>query len=144
LNGPLDVTVQPGVKIFGQTPAGQVVVPWALEVDQWPMTEAFQFKYLQTQMQSTSSQAPGEERPLDARKKTISKEEMAAIDAGTKRLYAYGTILYRDVFNNARFTNFCWFFDIEGLTKQSGSDCPIHNGADWSEARPSGVTVPMK
>jgi hypothetical protein len=104
MNGPLDITVQPGIKVSGQTPAGQIVVPWALVIDQWPMTETFQFNYFKTKMQSTSSQAPGEERAIDAKTKTITKEEMAAISAGTKRLYAYGTILYRDIFNSSRYT----------------------------------------
>ncbi len=143
-DGPLDITVRPGIKVFGQTPAGQIIVPWNLVVDRWPMTDAFQFSYLKTEMQSTSSQAPSVEAPIDAKKHTITKDEMTAIHAGTKRLYAYGTVLYRDVFNKSRFTNFCWSFDFEGIAKREAADCPIHNGADWMEAKPSAVVVPMK
>lgn len=142
--GPLEITIQPGVKVYGQTPAGEIIAPWALVVDQWPMTEAFQFNYLKTHMQSTGSQGPGEEHPIEAKTRTITKDEMMAIGADTKRLYAYGTILYRDVFNNSRFTNFCWLFDVEGIAKRNASNCPIHNGADWSEAKPSTVMDPMK
>lgn len=145
LNGPLDIALQPGIKVFGQTPAGQVVVPWALDVNQWPMTDNFQFAYMKSEMQSTSSQAPGEERPIDAKTRTISREEMAAIAAGTKRLYAYGTIVYRDVFGVSRYTHFCWHFDVEGITKQNANDCPIHNGADWGGTKDkTGVVIPMK
>jgi hypothetical protein len=144
-DGPLYVAVQPGVKIFGQTPAGQVAVPWALVVHKWPMTDEFPFSYLRTRMESTSSLAPGEERLVgDVNSRTITKEELSDIAAGRKRLYAYGTVIYRDVFNNTRFTNFCWTYDVAALVNRTAADCPIHNGADWIQAGVSGVPVPMK
>jgi hypothetical protein len=145
--GPFDVTVRPGVKIFGQTPAGSVVVLWNPAVAKWPMGEDFAFDYLKTKFQSTSSQAPGEERPIDAKTKTITADDMRAINAGTSKFYAYGTIFYSDIFRKPHYTNFCWFFDLDTLAKREASDCPIHNGADWNNSAQSlyeKMNVPMK
>jgi hypothetical protein len=145
--GPIEIAVRPGVKVFGQTPARGIVVPWAIVVDDWPIGDTFKFTYLNTSMQSTTSVGPGDEKPVDAKSKSISKDDVAQINSGKKRVYAYGTVLYADVFRKARYTNFCWVFDIPGLFAKTGSDCPIHNGADWNNsAEPvlSLVNVPMK
>ena len=34
-SGPLDVTIRPGVKVFGQTPAGAITIPWNIVVAEW-------------------------------------------------------------------------------------------------------------
>jgi hypothetical protein len=145
--GPLTVTLRPGVKVYGQTPAASVVVPWNLAVSEWPMTDAFKFSYMQTIMQSTSSQAPGEERGVDEKNMILTRENISRINAGTHGFYVYGTILYSDVFRVARYTNFCWHFDMTAIFARNGTDCPIHNGADWNnstEPLRSLMKIPMK
>jgi hypothetical protein len=47
----VEVSIQPHIKVYGQTPAGGVVTPWEIAVAEWPMTDTTQFPaYLLTEM----------------------------------------------------------------------------------------------
>ena len=147
--GPINFSIRPHVKVYGQTPAGALTLEWESSIGPWPMTDSFPFvNYFQQKMDTTTSMAPGEERPAaEVMSKTVTPENIALINAGAHRLYIYGTIFYVDVFRKARYTNFCWWWDVPSLLQKIAHDCPIHNGADWhnsSEGGASTMTVPMK
>ena len=83
---------------------------------------------------------------MDTKDYVLSVDEIGKINAGTHRLFIYGTILYVDVFKIARYTNFCFYSDIAGIKKRQAANCEIHNGADWFTTldQSTPTTVPMR
>jgi len=146
VSGPLKVSVTPTYKVYGQTPAGSVVPKWNLTVQPLPMTDRFPFDLNSFPATTTTVDAPGEERIMDTKDYVLPVEDIAKLNAGTHRLFIYGTILYVDVFKISRYTNFCFYLDIPGIKKRQAANCEIHNGADWfaSLDQSTPITVPMR
>jgi hypothetical protein len=146
VNGPLKVAVTPTYKIFGQTPAGGVIPRWNLDVQPFPMNDKFPFNMGTFPAPTTTIDAPGEERITDTKELLLSADDIAKINAGTHRLYIYGTILYVDIFKFSRYTNFCFHMDIASIKQRNAANCEIHNGADWYKAGEKSVPVeiPMR
>jgi hypothetical protein len=133
----IDVSVDPVIKVYGQTPAGAVTAQWTLAVLDWPLNEKSRLpNYLTapgTGLLSNVSNAPGEEEPLGAKTISLSKDQIDSIVvSGSRRLVAIGTILYIDVFRLPRYTNFCFGLDESGIKTGVAVRCAIHNGADWN------------
>jgi hypothetical protein len=145
-DGPMKVTVHPTYQVFNQTPASNVLPSWNIDVQEFPMTDHFPFVWGPFPTVNTTVDAPGQERFVEPRERIISADEIKKINAGTHRLFVYGTIAYVDVFKIARYTNFCFYFDIAGIKERKANNCPIHNGADWFTNSDSSTTVnvPMK
>ncbi|WP_315778284.1 MULTISPECIES: hypothetical protein [unclassified Bradyrhizobium] len=132
-DGSWDVSETPAYKVYGQTPAGSVAVKWRMRTETFPMNaKTFYLDHMATlPSQTTTVDAPNEERYADTLTMTLLKDDISKIQGGTHRFYVYGTILYVDVFQRSRYTNFCYYFDIEGLRKGYATNCPLHNNADW-------------
>jgi hypothetical protein len=148
-DGSASVTVQPHIKVFGQTIAGDVDPQWELKIGPYPLDGSFVFNYLAPNSRSNAVAAPGESLPITAKTIVLTKEEVASITAGKKRIYADGTVLYVDSFGKGRWSNFCFNTDIKNIAKEHGSfaTCPIHNSADWNPVdaqSPVRMWVPMK
>lgn len=140
------VRVKPKIKVFGLTPASMVVVPWRLKVLPWPLT-TIPMDYIPAnrQFKSSITIGPNEERDVDEKSITLTREDADSINRGSKRIVEYGTILYNDVFRQGRWTNFCISFTIAEFDK-GGEVCAIHNDTDWSNPgypSYSYVRVPM-
>jgi hypothetical protein len=65
--------------------------------------------------------------------RTVEPPQYAAIKMGIARLYAFGTINYKDVFGTAHWTHFCYSFYGEGATLTKWVSCPRYNDTDKNE-----------
>jgi hypothetical protein len=148
-DGSIQMWWRPKIKVFGQTMAGGVNPQWEIRVLDYPMKEENITFTIQRNSQTNAILAPGEPASIEPKTLTIAKEDIAAINAGTKRIYASGTVLYYDAFAGARWTNFCWSTSLKLMANSDGEfdTCPIHNGADWnavSKASPIAFHVRME
>jgi hypothetical protein len=138
-DGGLHVEVVPDFKVFGKTPASNVAPGWELKVANYPFSDKFTFA-LQSHMVSTAVAAPEELYPIEAKTLDLSKEDVAAIDAGQRRVYADGQVFYHDIFGKGRWTNFCFSINPQRINTRSGQfdACPGHNNADWNNVTKEG------
>jgi hypothetical protein len=148
-DGSIEVSLRPQVKVFGQTMAAGVNPQWELKVADFPMSNAFVFSYLMNSSKINAIAAPNEPYRMDQKSVVISKEDVAAISADKKRIYADGTVLYSDSFGKPRWTNFCMTTNFKRLSEDNGGFdiCPIHNSADWnrvSKDAPIHFHIPME
>jgi hypothetical protein len=144
-DGTVFVSLSPEMKVVGQTPAGQVNPMWKLKVAEFPMTDNFVFDYILTSSTATAVIFPGEPAPIIKEEITIDKSDVDAINKGSKRIYAVGTVIYIDSFaytGKGRSSNFCFYTDMHGVT-DGWYACPIHNGADWNPGKPATMQIPM-
>jgi hypothetical protein len=125
--------------VFGKTPAGNVAPGWELKVADYPFSDKFTYR-LQAHTVSTAVAAPEVGYAMDAKVIDLSKEEVAAINAGNRRVYADGQVFYHDIFGKSRWTNFCFSTNPQRINAGSGQfdACPYHNNADWNNVTEEG------
>jgi hypothetical protein len=148
-DGSVQVSLQPQVKVFGLTMAGGVNPQWELKIADYPMADNFTFNYFSPHTKTNAVAAPNEPYRMPPKTIIINKDDVAAMHAGKKRIYAEGTVLYYDAFRHLLWTNFCLSTDFKRWAEDNGrfDTCPIHNSADWnriSKQAPIEGNVPME
>jgi hypothetical protein len=132
------VTARPKIVISGQTPAGGLAPEWELIVFDFPVANFIGIpNYIVANARSNISGVPGRQPiPIDLKSLTVTKEDFAKINAGNKKMYAIGIVVYYDSFGKLRWTDFCFGADFKQLTANTMEACPIHNSADWNRISP--------
>ena len=125
--------IQTIIKNTGQTPAH--------EVQSWTMTDFFDhplpsghaFKSAPAVLVGPEFVVnPGSEHSMNTRRETaIPDDDIAAIEAGTKGLYYWGEVRYRDAFNEIRYSRFRFRWNKEpGAGRGFWSYCDKGNEAN--------------
>jgi hypothetical protein len=120
INGPaneVSVTFQIVIKNTGQTPAHDLRIVSKTELLEHPIGMPFDFTLISGPDPSVAVLGSGETTESESRpnKPFDGNEMMIAMDpeAGA-RIYAWGTVTYRDVFDRPQHTNFCSSLIFDG------------------------------
>lgn len=99
------------IKNFGHTSANSINVNYVLTVLESPILESMDLSLPLQDKQDSAAILPGQAYIFTAiLDRLLSDEEISEIkETGPRKLFLYGTVKYRDVFENWHYTNFCKF-----------------------------------
>jgi hypothetical protein len=128
-DGTSTFTVKASVKIFGITPAAWVSPNWDLKI----MSGSVPGELPELGRGISSSvEDPSQDYSLGSKNVILKKTDIDEVEHKTKSVVAFGKVMYSDVFQNLRWTEFCWAFDWNAANTINSNLCPRHNGTDWS------------
>jgi hypothetical protein len=131
-NGRVWPDVQVTIKNTGQTPAHEVKVISNVALLEHPIKLPFDFTLGNVPDPSVAVLGAGEfsESPIGPEEPFDGNEMMAARDRESgRRIYAWGTITYRDVFGGRQYTNFCGSILFMADGSHAGRTDEHHNDA---------------
>jgi hypothetical protein len=131
---PIVPIVRLNARNFGQTPAYKVTYVARLDIRDHPLPKDTDYTVEAIEGFNPVTIFPGVfdmgEIKLVA-KRPLNATEIASIQGGkTKRLYAWGTVNYRDVFDAPHYTEFCIGFFNLTITDIQFEPCDEHSGSD--------------
>lgn len=148
MNGPLSLSIEPHIKVFGQTPAGSVSLRWTIGVLPGGITSpnALPSDYMTGTDTSNLVIPPGADQKFPKQTFRLSVDDATKIRDGGHRVYIYGTVTYLDVFRQVRWSNFCSYLDLSGAIRGQSSTgeadkCKVHNGSDWNKYQPDATSA---
>lgn len=117
----------------GHTPAREVYFSMHTITAEFPLPEGIDLSLPSPQGQATTGAqiAPGQQRFMTAfLDDFISDEEIKEITQGIRRrLYVFGTVWYKDIFEVSRYINFCQWAIWDTAGKLSTVNVNRHNEA---------------
>jgi hypothetical protein len=136
---PGDVTLQEGTpavvvinfKNFGQTPAYSVTLHGRAEQLPYPLPTSFVFPDYSPQSILAEQLTVYPQSQYSANGETpspMSSEQILAVREGkTTRIYAFGTVFYKDIFGDTHSTDFCYNVIFKEGYENGAEFCPRHN-----------------
>ena len=120
---------------FGLTPAYEAQHSTGMGIAAFPLPKTFNYPIQKIDTPPNPITIyPG---PLDLAgivadgERALTQDEVASIQDGkSKRLYVWGTIIYKDAFGDPHFTNFCIGFYNLTLKQVQREPCNDHNNSD--------------
>jgi hypothetical protein len=130
----LTAELEVGIQNSGQTPAIDLTNLSVLFPRPYPLPEDMDLTIADPK--TSGSKLTLHPRDIEFGSKltrTIEPLQYTAIKSGIARLYAFGTINYKDIFGIPHWTHFCYSFDGEGQNLTKWDSCPRYNDTDTNE-----------
>ncbi len=116
---------------FGPTPALYLTTNSGLFLRVYPLIESTDLKIPPPkEVMEGITLHPNETNFGITLKRKIEPMQFLAINSGLGRLYAFGTISYKDVFGVPHWTHFCFSYFGEGMTLNNWETCSRYNDTD--------------
>lgn len=122
---------RPIIVNVGQTPAKEVEIVSNMVVTDKHITEDFDFNIMQSPHKSVVTLGAQQDRfTVIIAQRFFTLSELKAIRNGLALMYVYGSVSYKDIFDERRFTNYCFLINFGLRRNPTWYSAQYHNDSD--------------